>query len=146
MHLAQFNIARARWDLDDPRMAGFTDNVDRINGLAERSPGFLWRMADEDDPAAPDFSDDPRMTWTLSLWRDVESLRFFTWNTLHKKFRLRTAEWFEPLGAAYLVCWLIGEGRTPTGSKALENLARLRRDGPSDDVFGVERVSASVAA
>ncbi|MEL7464011.1 MAG: DUF3291 domain-containing protein [Pseudomonadota bacterium] len=145
MPLAQFNIARARWPLDDPRLAGFTENVGLINGLAERSPGFLWRLVDESAPEAPRWPDDPLMTFTLSLWSDVESLRHFTWNTLHKKFRLRTKEWFEPLGAAYLVCWPIGEGRTPDGSEALARLEELRRDGPSERAFGVEALAPARA-
>src|SRR5690242_4771256 len=32
-HLAQFNIARIRYRLDDPRMREFVDNVARVNGL-----------------------------------------------------------------------------------------------------------------
>ena len=107
--LAQFNIARARWPHDDPRMREFTDNINRINGLAARSPGYVWRLIDEDGPNAPKFPSDPRMTFTLSVWRDLESLRHFTWNTLHKRFRLRTTEWFEPLGEAYLAIWPIAE-------------------------------------
>ena len=136
--LAQFNIARARWPLDDARMREFTDNIDRINGLAARSPGYVWRLIDEDGPDAPKFPGDPRMTFTLSVWRDLESLRHFTWNTLHKRFRLRTAEWFEPLGEAYLVIWPINDGHRPDGAEALEKLQQLRAEGPSDAVFGTE--------
>jgi NADH-quinone oxidoreductase subunit F len=38
-HLAQFNIARIKYPLDDPRMAEFVDNVARVNGLAEQIEG-----------------------------------------------------------------------------------------------------------
>ncbi|MGB0506592.1 MAG: DUF3291 domain-containing protein, partial [Pikeienuella sp.] len=89
--LAQFNIATARWPLDDPRMAGFIDAVPAVNALAERSDGFIWRLIDEDGPDAPVFSpeygDRSLLTLTLSAWRDIESLRAFTWNTVHKRFR-----------------------------------------------------------
>ena len=66
-HLAQFNIARIRYPLDDPRMAEFVDNVARVNGLADKISGFVWRLQDEtgnamnmrvyndsDHPAEPD--------------------------------------------------------------------------------------------
>jgi hypothetical protein len=33
-HLPPFNIARIEHPLDDPRMAGFVDNVARVNALA----------------------------------------------------------------------------------------------------------------
>ena len=36
-HLAQFNIARINYPLDDPRMAGFVDNLASVNAIAERS-------------------------------------------------------------------------------------------------------------
>ena len=37
-HLAQFNIARARAALDDPVMAGFVEQLEAVNALAERTP------------------------------------------------------------------------------------------------------------
>ena len=46
-HLAQFNIARIRYPLDDPRMAEFVDNVARVNALAETIEGFVWRLQDD---------------------------------------------------------------------------------------------------
>ena len=145
MPIAQFNIALARWPLDDPRMAGFTDNIRRINGLAERSPGYLWRLVDETGPEAPKFPDHPLMTFTLSLWRDVESLRHFTWNTLHKRFRLRRAEWFVPWEGPYLALWPVAEGHRPDGTEALAMLERLAHEGPSEAVFGVEALAKEVA-
>ena len=44
MNLAQLNVGYTRYPTDDPRMVEFMDNLDRINTLAERSPGFVWRM------------------------------------------------------------------------------------------------------
>ena len=43
-HLAQINVARARAPLDDPLMASFIARLDDINALAERGPGFVWRL------------------------------------------------------------------------------------------------------
>ena len=141
MTIAQFNIARARWPLDDPRMAEFTNMVGRMNALAKRSEGYIWRLIDEEGPDAPKFPGDPLMTFTLSVWRDVDSLRAFTWNTIHKRFRIRRAEWFEPLGQAYLAIWPVADGHRPDGAEALAMLDLLRREGPSDTVFGTERLT-----
>lgn len=138
MTIAQFNIARARWPLQDSRMAEFTGMIDRMNALAARSPGYLWRLIDEEGPDAPKFPGDPRMTFTLSVWADVESLRAFTWQTLHKRFRLRRGEWFEPASQAYLAIWPIAAGHRPDGTEALAKLAALRQNGPGPDVFGTE--------
>ena len=46
-HLAQLNIGKFRFPTDDPRMAGFMQNLDRVNAIAERSEGFVWRLKDE---------------------------------------------------------------------------------------------------
>src|SRR5207302_10317437 len=45
-HLAQLNIGRIRYEVNDPRMAGFVDNLAFVNAVAERSPGFVWRYQD----------------------------------------------------------------------------------------------------
>ena len=45
--LAQLNIGRIRYELDNPRMADFTNNLAVVNGLAERTPGFVWRYVDD---------------------------------------------------------------------------------------------------
>lgn len=145
MPLAQFNIALARYPLDDPRMVDFTDNIKRINGLAERSPGYLWRLVDEEGPDAPTFPDHPHMTFTLSLWQDVDSLRHFTWNTLHKRFRLRRDDWFVPLEGPYLALWPVPDGHFPDGAEAQRMLAKLAAEGPSDAVFGTEAIIAEPA-
>jgi hypothetical protein len=34
-HLAELNIGRIKHDLDDPRTADFTNNLELVNGLAE---------------------------------------------------------------------------------------------------------------
>ena len=50
-HLAELNIGRVRYPLDDARMAGFVDNLDLVNGLAERGEGFVWRLKDDSGDA-----------------------------------------------------------------------------------------------
>ena len=47
MQLAQFNIARLKHDPDDPRVAPFMQALDKVNAVAERMPGFVWRYKDE---------------------------------------------------------------------------------------------------
>jgi len=46
--LAQINIAQMKGsDFNDSIMADFVANIDRINQIAEASPGFVWRLEDE---------------------------------------------------------------------------------------------------
>jgi len=44
VHLVQINIGRIKAPLDDPSMAGFVARLDDLNALADRSPGFVWRL------------------------------------------------------------------------------------------------------
>ena len=46
-HLAQLNIAWMKAPLESPEMADFVANLERINALAEGSPGYVWRLQDE---------------------------------------------------------------------------------------------------
>jgi hypothetical protein len=31
-------------DVDDPIMKDFVDNLEAVNGIADFSPGFVWRL------------------------------------------------------------------------------------------------------
>ena len=97
-HIAQLNIGRFRYPTDDPRMAAFMMNLDRINALAERSEGFVWRLKDESNNAtAIRPASDPTMAVNLSVWESVEALERFVWATVHKQIYNRKGEWFEKL-------------------------------------------------
>lgn len=49
--LAQLNVAKMKESLESPSMADFVANLDRINALAESSPGFVWRLQTEEGDA-----------------------------------------------------------------------------------------------
>lgn len=139
MHLAQLNIARPRFPLDDPRMAGFTDNLDRVNAVAERSPGFVWRLVGEGNDATDlRLDDDPEAIVNMSVWESAEHLEHFVWNTIHKRVYQRRAEWFPPLGRPHFVMWHIPAGHIPTLAEAKERLDQLALNGPSEHIFGWE--------
>ena len=46
---AQVNVARMLLSLDHPQMADFVNNTARINAIAEKSQGFLWRWNEGDE-------------------------------------------------------------------------------------------------
>jgi hypothetical protein len=68
-HLAQFNIARARAALDDPVMAGFVEQLEAVNALAEATPGFVWRLKGNDGASSSyiQLYDDPRILINMSV-------------------------------------------------------------------------------
>jgi Domain of unknown function (DUF3291) len=140
MHIAELNIGRARHDLDDPRMAGFIDNLARINALAERSQGFVWRYQDASGNATDTkIGGDPRAILNMSVWESVEDLQQYVFGTVHARFYARRAEWFEPLAPrSHFVMWPVTVGHLPDIEEALARLAEFERTGPSERVFGWE--------
>jgi Domain of unknown function (DUF3291) len=136
-HIAQLNIGRPLHALDDPRMAGFMANLDRVNAIAERSPGFVWRLKDESNNAtALKPFDDPNLLVNMSVWESVEALERFVWATAHKQFYNRKGGWFEKLRGPHFVMWPIPAGHIPDLGEAKARLAHHSRHGDSDFAFG----------
>jgi hypothetical protein len=134
-HLAQFNIARIRYPLDDPRMAEFVANVDRVNKLAEQIEGFVWRLKDESGHAMNmRVYDDPAILPNLTLWEGVEALERFVWQTVHGRFYRRREQWFLPIETP-LVLWWVPAGHRPGLAEGVERLEMLKTRGPSDEAF-----------
>jgi len=137
-HLAQFNIARIRYPLDDPRMAEFVDNVKRVNALAEQIDGFVWRLQDASGHAMNmTVYDDPTILPNLTLWENAAALERFVWQTLHGRFYRRREDWFEPI-ATPLVMWWVKAGERPDMAEGVRRRDHLIAHGPSDDAFGWE--------
>jgi len=136
MHLAQFNIARIRYPLDDPRMTEFVDNVARVNALAEQIEGFVWRLQDGSGHAMNmTVYGDPAILPNLTIWENPAALELFVWQTVHGRFYRRREDWFEPLDTP-LVLWWVAEGERPSLQEGVERLEHLKACGPSDYAFG----------
>jgi hypothetical protein len=144
-HLAQLNIGRLRYEADDPRMADFIDNLALVNGLAERSEGFVWRYQDDSGSAIETrpYAGDPRMAINLSVWESVEALEKFVWQTVHKRFYGRREEWFDRLEGPYFVMWWVPAGHRPTVTEAIARLEHFKRHGASDHAFGWQDLPAA---
>jgi len=140
MHLAELNVGRLLAPTDDPRVAEFMAALDRVNGLGKRMPGFVWMMEGSGEPGTGNtetkIAGDPQFVSNLTVWEDVASLEQFVWNTVHRAFYERRAEWFEVLGRQHFVMWWIPAGHRPTLDEALERLAWLEANGDSDHAFG----------
>jgi len=142
-HLAQLNLGVFKAPLDSPEMAEFAAALDRINAIAEESPGFIWRLVD-DDGGSSSYVDvpgatDPLLAPNLSVWTDLESLRGFMFRTDHATYLRRRTEWFQRHGEAMTVGWWIPAGEIPTLVDAMRRLHHLREHGPSDIGFPLSR-------
>jgi Domain of unknown function (DUF3291) len=143
-HLAELNIGRLLHPLDDPRIADFANNLELVNGIADRSEGFVWRLkGDAGNATSMQAFDDPRIIINISLWDSVEALERYVWQTVHKRFYGRRHEWFDRFEGPYFVMWWVPSGHRPTVQEALERLQSLKDNGPSDFAFGWESLPAA---
>ena len=144
-HLAQLNIGRIRYEVDDRRMAGFVDNLAFVNALAERTPGFVWRYTDESGNATSTrpYDGDPMIAVNMSVWENVESLEKYVWQTVHKRVYSRRHEWFEKMDQRYFVMWWVPAGHLPTIAEAVERLEYFKKNGATDHAFGWEDVASA---
>src|ERR1041384_5139608 len=96
LHIAQVNIARMKGPLEGPVMAGFVARLDEINALADRSPGFVWRLQ-SDAGNATDLRpfDDDFILVNLSVWMSIEQLKTYVYKSAHTTVMRRRREWFE---------------------------------------------------
>ena len=136
MHLAQLNIARAKYPLDAPEIKDFVDNLDVVNATAEQSKGFVWRLKDETGDATNiQAFDDPSLLINMSVWTSTGALKDFMFRTHHRDFMRRKNEWFEKLNEDSYVLWWIEEGHIPTAEEAKARLRHLREYGDSPYAF-----------
>jgi hypothetical protein len=135
-HLAQINIGRIVAPMDSPVMAEFKNNLDGLNELAERSPGFVWRLKDDTNNATTlNFFDDERIIINMSVWESVDALTNYAYKTQHVEFLKKRLNWFEKMSEAHMALWYIPAGHVPTPAEAIERLTHLRTHGESQHAF-----------
>lgn len=135
-HLAQLNVGRSIAPMDDPRMADFVAWLDEINRLAERSPGFVWRLQGDNGNATDlKFSDDPLFIVNLTVWTSAEALHDYTYRSDHKAVFARRYEWFERASGPNVVLWWQPSGTLPNVEDALRRLRLLADHGATPEAF-----------
>lgn len=134
-HLAEVNVGRLRAPIDHPMIKDFADNLDRINALAESSPGFVWRLKGDGNNATDlAINDDPLFIPNLSVWEDIPSLGAYVYRSGHVEIMRRRKEWFEHMDT-YMALWWVPVGHEPTVAEALEKLALIAAHGPTPAAF-----------
>jgi Domain of unknown function (DUF3291) len=134
--LAQLNIGIIKGPMDSPVMADFAASLQRINALAEQSPGFVWRLqsAEGDATSIRPFEDENLLV-NMSVWRDVESLNEYVYGSAHVELMRRRREWFERMREAFLVLWWVPRGHRPSVPEAIAKLELLRTKGATAEAF-----------
>ena len=116
--LAQLNIAKMKFAIDDPDMADFVARLDDINALADAAPGFVWRLqTDDGDATGIDYFGSDSLV-NMSVWQDVDSLHAYVYRSAHSQVMALRKQWFERMTEVYSVLWWIAEGHIPTLEEA----------------------------
>lgn len=135
-HLAQINVGRLTAPKGDPRTADFFAALDRINALADASPGFVWRLQDESGNATGiRTTTDPLFAVNLSVWEDAAALFEFVYRSAHTPVMARRREFFQPFEGVYQALWWISAGHRPTIDEGISRLWTLEHFGPTPDAF-----------
>jgi hypothetical protein len=135
-HLAQLNIARLIAPLDDPRIQGFVSQLEPINALADRDPGFVWRLQSESGNATDiAYGDDPFVIVNMSVWESIEALREFAYKSQHVQVFRDRAKWFEKAVKPAYCLWWVPVGHRPTLAEARERLEHYQRHGATPYSF-----------
>jgi hypothetical protein len=135
-HLAQINISRLLAPLDDPQIAGFVNQLDEINGLADRAPGFVWRLKSESGNATDiAYNDDPFVIVNMSVWESIGALRGFAYKSDHAKVFRDRAKWFEKMEKPSYCLWWIAAGHIPTVAEGRERLEHYQMHGATPYSF-----------
>lgn len=117
-------------------MRGFRRQLDEINAVADRSPGFVWRLqTDDGDATSIQLFDEPRMIVNMSVWESIESLYDYVYRSEHLRVFRDRKKWFEEMEGPHAVLWWIPAGTTPDVTEITKKLAMVERDGPAPDAF-----------
>src|SRR5258706_12685901 len=125
-YLAQVNIARAKAPMNSPLMADFVAALDRVNAMAEASPGFVWRLQSDSGNATDIVAfADPAIIINMSLWRSIDYLFDFAYRTSHSTIMAQRRNWFDKLDVPHMALWWVPAGTVPDVIDARERLDLL---------------------
>lgn len=135
--IAQMNWGRLLRDPGHPDLQPFEAATAEIYRQAEAFDGFVWRIPDEEiSRQIPASGFDARMSATVSVWRNYQALRDYTFDSDHGRYLARSREWFETVEGPQLVIWNADMADRPSFTEALDRLKHLRESGPSQYAFG----------
>jgi GNAT superfamily N-acetyltransferase len=136
LHIAQINIGTMVAATDDPIVAEFMDNLERVNAIADTAPGFVWRLqTDSGNATEIQIFPNPLTLVNMSVWDSIEALKDYVYGSDHVAFFRRRAEWFEP-DAKRVALWYVPAGDVPELDEAVRRVEFFERNGPTSYAFG----------
>jgi hypothetical protein len=140
MQIAQINIAKMKAPLESPIMADFVANLDRINGIAESSNGFVWRLKDENNNATSiKVFDDDYILVNMSVWENIDALFNFAYKSQHAEIFKRREEWFDKMSEMHMAIWYIANDQYPPAAEGAKRLEHIREHGDTPYSFSFKK-------
>jgi hypothetical protein len=136
-----FGVLKA--DFGDPAVQGFVDRIADVFDTAEGSGGFIDHAStgglDWGERVSPRFADGAlnRVTSTLSIWQDVESVSIFAILGVHSEALRRRHEWYPDVDYPNHVGWWIDDDHVPTWAEASERIEYLHDNGSTPRAFSL---------
>jgi hypothetical protein len=135
-HLAQINISRLVAPIDDPRIAEFVAQLAPVNALADKTPGFVWRLQSDFGNATDiAYNDDPFVIVNMSVWESLTALRDYVYRSQHLQVLKDRAKWFEKSDKPSYCLWWIPAGQIPTVAEGRQRLEHYQLHGPTQHSF-----------
>lgn len=135
-HLAQINIARLSAPIGDPKIAEFVSQLEPINALADRAPGFVWRLQSNSGNATDiAYNDDPFVIVNMSVWESIEALRAYAYKSDHARVFRDRSKWFEKMDKPSYCLWWIPSAHIPTVAEGRERLEHYQTHGATPYSF-----------
>lgn len=152
--LAFMTFSTLRAPYGDALVQGFDDRTPDAFAEAESMPGFIDRAKPVEDVswmtnfqkdwgrwgpfAVPRFylggttAGHSRQAQTISIWRDLQSVRRFVYHgSVHKSALRQRAHWFKPQPWPIYCAWWIAPEHQPTWPEACSRLEHLHDHGPT---------------
>ena len=135
-HVAQINIGRLIAPVGDPKVAEFVNQLDAINAIADRAPGFVWRLQSSSGNATDIvYNDDPTMLVNMSIWESLEALRDYVYRSDHVRVFRDRAKWFEKMDKPQYCLWWLPAGHLPSVAEGKQRLDHYQTHGATEFAF-----------
>ena len=140
-YLAQINIAKLVAPIDSPLLEDFVGDLDRINAIADESEGFVWRLQDENGNATNiNPFDDSSFIVNMSVWKTVEDLKNFVYNSGHLEVFSKRTKWFERMKTPHMALWWVEAGSFPSAEEGKNKLLELEMNGEMESSFSFKKL------
>ena len=121
-------------------MANFVAQLAPINALAERSPGFVWRLQSEyRDATSFKVYDDEMIIVNMRVWESLETLRECVYKGAHSRVMRDRRRWYEKFEDPYYALWWISAGQLPRIEQGMARLKYLQKHGETAYAFSFRK-------